>query len=143
MSFDLKIKNGDIDINKSGSLSVVSDNEKLRQDIVKILLTKLGENKYHAYYGSSLGALEVGGVPDRLLIEDDLTRLTEEAITVLMRLQSNQMKRQFVSPAEAIVDIVSVNVSRDPSDPRGYSVAISVLTRKLTVIEETVSVRIL
>ena len=143
MSFDLKIKNGDIKISRDGDVDVVIDNEKIRQDIVKILLTKLGENKYHAYYGSSLGALEIGGVPDRELIEGDLSRMAEESISILMRLQSNQSKTQYISPAEAIIDILDVSVSRDVSDPRAYSIGITVLTRKLTKISESVTVKIL
>ncbi len=143
MSFDLKIKNGDIKISRDGDIDVVIDNEKIKQDIVKILLTKLGENKYHAYYGSSLGALEIGGVPDRELIEGDLSRMAEESISILMRLQSNQSKSQYISPAEAIIDILDVSVSRDASDPRSYSIGITVLTRKLTKISESVTVKIL
>ena len=143
MSFDLKIKNGDIKISRDGDVDVVIDNEKIRQDIVKILLTKLGENKYHAYYGSSLGALEIGGVPDRELIEGDLSRMAEESISILMRLQSNQSKTQYISPVEAIIDILDVSVSRDVSDPRAYSIGITVLTRKLTKISESVTVKIL
>ena len=143
MSFDLKIKNGDIAIAKTGDVSVVFDNEKLRQDIIKILLTKLGENKYHAYYGSALGFLEIGSVPDADLIEADLSRLTEEAIGVLIKMQMTQMKKQYVSPGEIIIDIVSVDVFRDVSDPRGYNVNISVLTRRMTVVQETLTVRLL
>ena len=60
-----------------------------------------------------------------------------------MRLQSNQSKTQYISPAEAIVDILDVNVSRDASDPRAYSIGITVLTRKLTKISESVTVKIL
>ena len=143
MSFDLKIKNGDIVISRSGDIGVVLDNEKIRQDVVKILLTKLGENKYHAYYGSSLGALEIGGVPDREIVEGDLLRMTEESMAVLMRLQSSQAKSQYISPGEAIVDVLDVGISRDPSDPRSYSVSVTVLTRKLTRVTESVTVRIL
>ncbi len=143
MSLDLKIKNGDLAIGKDGDIGVVLDNEKMRQDILKILLTKLRENKYHPYYGSSLGALEIGGVPDREMVEDDLVRLTEESIGVLMRLQSQQSKVQHVSPGEFIVDILNVDVFRDHTDPRGYNVNVSVLTRKLTKVTESVTVKIL
>ena len=52
MSFDLKIEGGDIKLEADGSLTTVFDNNKLRQEVVKILLTKLGENKYHPSYGS-------------------------------------------------------------------------------------------
>jgi phage baseplate assembly protein W len=143
MSFDLRIQNGDIKISRDGDLDVVLDNEKIRQDIIKILLTKLGENKYHTYYGSSLGALEIGGVPDREIVEGDLLRMTEESMAVLMRLQSNQAGIQYITPGETIVDILNVDIDRDVSDPRGYNVSVTVLTRKLTKVTESVTVRIL
>jgi len=143
MSFDLRIQNGDIKISRDGDLGVVLDNEKIRQDIIKILLTKLGENKYHAYYGSSLGALEIGGVPDVEIVEGDLLRMTEESMAVLMRLQSNQAGAQYITPGETIVDILNVDINRDVSDPRGYNVSVTVLTRKLTKVTESVTVRIL
>ena len=52
MSFDLSIEKGDIKIGSDGSLSTVSGNNKLRQDIIKILLTDIGDNKFHPKYGS-------------------------------------------------------------------------------------------
>jgi len=143
MSFDLRIQNGDIKISRDGDLDVVLDNEKIRQDIIKILLTKLGENKYHTYYGSSLGALEIGGVPDAEIVEGDLLRMTEESMAVLMRLQSSQAGTQYITPGETIVDILNVDINRDVSDPRGYNVSVTVLTRKLTKVTESVTVRIL
>ena len=38
MSFDLKIAKGDLQLNGDGTISLVSGNQKLRQDILKILL---------------------------------------------------------------------------------------------------------
>ena len=143
MSFDLKIKNGDIRIGRDGDVDFVVDNEKIRQDVIKILLTKLGENKYHAYYGSSLGALEIGGVPDREMVEGDLARMAEDSLSILMRLQSNQSKIQYLSPGEVIIDILNVDVKRDQADPRSYSIGLTVLTKKLTKITESVTVRVL
>ena len=94
MSFDLKIKNGDLVISKSGSLELVSGNSKIRQDIVKILLTNIGDNKFHARYGSDLGAFKIGDVSDQKMIELDLKRSVEEAIRYIMFLQKNQSKIQ-------------------------------------------------
>ena len=52
MSFDLALERGDIKINRDGSMKTVFGNAKLRQDIMKILLTELGDNKFHPKYGS-------------------------------------------------------------------------------------------
>ena len=55
MSFGLKLKNGDLKLSKDGTLEIVTKNSKLRQDIVKMLLTRKGSVKYHREYGSELG----------------------------------------------------------------------------------------
>ena len=65
MSFDLKIQRGDLVLDSSGQLNIVERNDKIIQDIIKILLTDLGENKFHPYYGSSAGKLDVGSVLDQ------------------------------------------------------------------------------
>lgn len=143
MSFDLKIENGDISITADGKLNTVSDNNKLRQDIVKILLTKLGENKYHPTYGSSIGAIEIGHVTDESLLELDLSSSAESSIRNLMTLQGSQAKRQYLTPGETIVAILDVSVDRDTIDPRVYNIFISVQTQRLTNLTETISVRII
>ena len=45
MSFDLKITNGDLSIGSDGDISVVIGNQKIFQEIKKIVLTDVGENK--------------------------------------------------------------------------------------------------
>lgn len=142
MSFDLKIKNGDIVLDSSGLLTSVSGNQKIRQDIVKILLTNFGDNKFHARYGSDVGALKIGEVADQKLIEMDIKRSVEEAIRYLISLQRNQAKSQVLSLSEVILDISSISTERDSADPRLYNVFISILTQKLDIIEEVITIRI-
>lgn len=144
MSFDLQIVGGDIAINRDGSVALVRDNDKLRQDIVKILLTRLGENKYHPQYGSEVGALQIGSIPDPELLELDLSSSAESAIRKLISLQRSQARRgQFQSPGEVIVEIKGIEVARDEADPRLYNIFISVITQKLTLINDTITVRII
>ncbi len=143
MSFDLKIEKGDISIGADGRLNTVSDNNKLRQDIVKILLTKLGENKYHPTYGTNIGAIQIGHVADESLLELDLTSSAESALMRLISLQRGQSKRQYLTPGETIIAILDVSVGRDTIDPRLYNIFISVQTQRLTNLTETISVRIL
>jgi phage baseplate assembly protein W len=142
MSFDLKIKNGDIVLDSSGLLTTVSGNQKIRQDIVKILLTKFGDNKFHARYGSDVGALKIGEVADQKIIEMDIKRSAEEAVRYLISLQRSQARSQFLSVSEVILDISNVATERDSEDPRLYNILISVLTQKLDIIEEVITIRI-
>lgn len=142
MSFDLKIENGDIKIDVDGSLSLVFDNSKLRQDIIKILLTKLGENKFHPSYGSEIGAINIGYVDDKELLEIDLKASVEESIKTLISLQKSQFLKQYISPAERIIAILDVSAKRDTIDPRLYSIFITVQTGALSSVTESITVRI-
>jgi phage baseplate assembly protein W len=142
MSFDLKIKNGDIVIEPSGLLASVSGNQKIRQDIVKILLTNFGDNKFHIKYGSDVGALKIGEVADQKIIEMDIKRSVEEAIRYLISLQKSQSRSQYLSSSEVILDISNISTERDSGDPRLYNIFISVLTQKLDIINEVITIRI-
>jgi phage baseplate assembly protein W len=142
MSFDLKIVRGDIFVSRDGTVDIVTGNSKLKQDIIKIMLTELGENKYHPSYGSATGSLQIGSVLDAEMMEMDLSSSAEQAVRRIMSMQRTQAKRQFLSPSEVILDIVNVSVERDQVDPRLYNIFISVLTEKLDRITENVTVRI-
>lgn len=142
MSFDLKIKNGDLVLDSSGSISTVFGNNKIRQDIVKILLTKTGENKFHPSYGSNVGFLKVGEVSDSKITELDLKRSAEDAVRYLIFLQKNQSRSQVLSPSEIILEISNIGTERDSEDPRLYNIYISVLTQKLDIINEIITIRI-
>ena len=85
MSFDLKITNGDLSIGSDGDISVVIGNQKIFQEIKKIVLTDVGENKFHPYYGSRAGSLSVGSIVDYDFISSELKRSVSESITNLFR----------------------------------------------------------
>ena len=142
MSFDLAIKKGDISIASDGSMETVSGNLKLKQDIIKIILTDLGENKFHPNYGSQLGSFKVGFYADDRLMSMDIESSVKKALDNLISMQRSQARTQALSPAEIIVDVLNVSTSRDENDPRMYNVFISVLTQELTEIREFLSVRI-
>lgn len=142
MSFDLSIKNGDIKINSDGALGTVGGNLKLKQDIIKIILTNLGENKFHPNYGSQAGSLKIGYYADDKLVALDIESSVKRSIKNLMSLQRSQSQRQSLSPGEVIIDVLNVTAGRDEADPRMYNIIISVLTQELTEVSEFLSVRI-
>lgn len=142
MSFDLSIKKGDVKIAKDGSVEAVAGNSKLKQDIVKILLTDLGDNKFHPNYGSKIGALQIGHYADSTLMSLDIESSARNAIKNLVSLQRSQARRQALTPGETIVNILAVSVNRDEADPRMYNVFVSVLTQELTEVSTMVTVRI-
>lgn len=143
MSFDLKIQNGDLVLNPDGTLETVTNNDKLRQDIIKILLTKLGENKYHPAYGSEIGALSIGMVADQELLEVDLQASVRDAVNKLIALQKGQSRKQFLTPGERILALLDTSVQRDTLDPRLYNIFLTVQTGALTAVTESLTIRII
>lgn len=143
MSFDLKIVNNDLSLNSDGTLQTVYDNEKLTQDVIKGVLTPIGSNPFHKWYGSTINERTIGQALDPSHTEIETTRAVQDLLTNLIALQNQQAKEQYVSPGEQIAAILEVSVLRDQNDPRQWQVGIKVLTRKLTTVEESFTLRTL
>ena len=143
MSYDLKIVNGDLSISNSGSVETVNQNNKIIQDIKKLLLTDLGDNKYHPNYGSPLGSGSIGSSQDEEFMKMNMKNSIENGIKRLINLQRNQMRYQYVSPAETIMYIKNIQVFRDAADPRMWSVFVSVVAQDLSQVEDTITIRAL
>ena len=137
MSFDLAVKNNDLSINPDGSLSTVRDNYKLAQDVIKILITPMGSNRFSRWYGSSLSAEFVGSNLPISIVQTEAERSIQNSLSNLIVLQNEQAKNQYVSAGETIAAIREVIVIQNPYDPRQYQIMVSILTRKLNVVEET------
>jgi hypothetical protein len=142
MSFDLKIESNDLAINTDGTVQTVRDNDKLVQDIIKSILTTIGSNRFHKWYGNALSAEVIGKVLDVVTIETEAQRTIQNTLSTMMALQNAQARMQYVSAGETIAAIRSITVLRDNVDPRQFQIAVSVLTRKLNVVEETFEMRV-
>lgn len=142
MSFDIKLENGDIFVDNDGQVQTVTGTDKLKQDIVKLLLTELGENVYHPWYGSELANNVVGRATSAHIIARDAEFAITNALENLAALQSEQLKVQNVTPAEAIGAIKEVMVEREPTDPRQWNVRVTVYSKALTEISESFSIAI-
>lgn len=129
MSFDLKIKNGDLVIN-NGTLQTVVDSEKLIQDILKICLTTAGTNVFHPWYGSFLSRTLIGNPQNTsILIQVGKSQLNS-AIDNLKNLQDQQVKSfQRVSADEQIGSISDISVIRSSVDPRLFDIKIKIITK--------------
>ena len=137
MSFDLKIVGNDLAMNPDGSAQTVRDNEKLKQDILKAILTARGGNRFHQWYGSTVSERLIGQVLDNSQLVAEASSAVQETLSTLMALQTAQARVQYVSPGETLAAIRDVRVARDASDPRQWSITVEVLTRQLTTVEET------
>lgn len=140
MSFDIEIVNSDIKIKADGTVSTVSDTPKLRQDVLKIILTPLGSNKFHPWYGCAVVESIAGrNMPENMVVEEIRTTIGQ-SLERLKTLQIAQSSGQNVSLAEMISIIGNIESGRNPIDPRQINVLISILTKRLTKIEEIFTV---
>lgn len=135
MSFDLKLENGDLKISNTGDLQLVRDNEKLRQDVLKILITPLGGNKSQPWYGSSVNSTLIGGVFDKEFTMDAATQQVKSAIDNLQIMQKTQARTQNVTAAESIVAIQDVYINSNPQNRRTIELKVSILTGALTTLD--------
>lgn len=136
MSFDLEILNSDLNIKSDGTVRIVSDTPKLRQDILKIIVTSLGSNKFHPWYGCAISDSLIGSAyPDNLIFSEIRTSIYQ-SLDRLKTLQSAQASGQVVSLAEMIAEIDTIEVERNLSDPRQINVRVVVWSKRLTKVEE-------
>jgi hypothetical protein len=140
MSFDLKIRSGDL-VLTNGQLQTVVDSEKLIQDILKICLTTAGSNPIHPWYGSFISRTIIGNPNySAILVQIGKSQLNS-ALQNLKDLQDLQVKSyQRVSADEQISTIQDISINRDVIDPRLFNIVVSVLSKGLKPI--TTSFRI-
>lgn len=133
MSFDLKIKNGDLQISSTGDLQKVQDTEKLIQDILKIVTTPLGGNPFFPWYGSSISSSLIGNPFSFQFVGNLASSQIRESLETLQKWQTAQTSSgQSVTPYELLAAIQEVKVERNQTDPRYFRVVIKALTKALT-----------
>ena len=135
MSFDLALINNDLKIQPDGSVKTITDTPKLRQDIIKIILTPLGSVKNHLWYGCTISEDIGRNFPTTL----QLSRIqvsVSQSLDRLKALQTSQCANQKTSLAELIESVGSIDVERDADEPRKLNVVVTVFSKRLTKIEE-------
>lgn len=131
MSFDLKIKTGDLSI-KNGNLEVITESDKLVQDILKLCVTDVGANPLHTWYGTFLSRVMIGSaIQDDSIINIGKTQL-DTALNNLKELQNAQNKSlQRMSADEQIASIASIAISRNRVNPTWFDVYVRVISKGL------------
>lgn len=99
----------------SGNPLVVINEDKLNQDVLKILTTIKGSNPFVPEYGSRIPTrIGLKALPSsRTLINEDATA----ALRVFQRIQGLQSQLQEVTPREKLQTIVSVDTIVEETDP--------------------------
>jgi len=84
----------------------------------------------------------IGQMMSNTLMEVEAERSISNTLNNVSLLQREQSKTQYVSAGETIAGVQSISVLQDDQDPRQYQITVSILTRKLTIIEETFSLQV-
>lgn len=140
MSYDLRVQNGDITFG-NGDFQTVVDTDKLVQDILKICLTTAGADPMNPWYGSYISRSLIGSTLSSSITTRVAQAQLQNAIENLKSLQSAQIKSsQMISAAEQLSAILNISIDRDTTDPRIYTVRVSVLSKALTPVTTSFNV---
>ncbi len=132
MSFSFLLRNGSFEIGKKGKLNTVENTDKLIQDSLKIVTTKLGSNTFFQSYGSLLGSIVVGSVLDIEFTNDACGQSIRTALDNLQKLQKQQTQsNQIVTAAEQLAAIKNVQVQQNVVNPTIFEIVIDILARDL------------
>ena len=142
MSFDLLLQNGTIQIGADGDFATVSDGAKLIQDVVKMITTPQGSDKYNMALGSLVNERLIGQVLTPNTTTALLQSSVQEALITLQKLQQAQAQKQALSPAETLVSLNSVNVSKDSNDPRQLNVLVNFTAGDGSLIPQVLTMRL-
>lgn len=113
----------DINVTPQGRLDTTVGSDKVRQEVLKALLTVRGANKFQSAYGSLLS--NSIGQKFTLLTQFSLQQSIQDAIDFLIQQQQLQ---PTIPLTEVILRLNSVTLTPNTADPRTLEVVISVLT---------------
>lgn len=138
-------KNSDLleySIDKLGHYEKVYDENKLIQDLKKIIRTVLGSDRAATWYGTEFDKL----IGNKIFTDIIKTKIANEISTALSKLKTAQIKQeeyQKMSDHEFLDLILKINVNQSVSDPSFYVVDVEVSTQsgRLVTIKETVQTR--
>jgi len=133
--------------NINGTLLTVRNEQKLVQDMRKIVLTAIGSNIFHTWYGTSIPALIGAKITNASLIRSKM----ESDIRVAIRRYSDTQTKQLrallnvpgasVDPRERFGQLLKLEVQQDVSEPTAYNIQIAFTNRsaELLTVDTTVA----
>jgi hypothetical protein len=140
MSFDLKLKNGDLVI-KNSDIETVTGTDKLIQDLLKIATTRTGTNPYALWYGTLIDKTLIGSIlPDEITLSAAQSQL-QVSLQILQNLQQLQVQsQQKMTADEQLASILGIVVQRNAADPRRFDVVIRALSKAYKKIQTSFAV---
>lgn len=139
MSFDLRLQNGDIALGADADFDTVTNGAKLVQDVIKMITTPLGSNRFQQAIGSLINKRLVGQILNAQNTITVLQSSVEEALITLQKLQKQQAQTQALSPSETLIQINSIDVQRDSVEPRQLNVVLKLTAGDGNLLTETLT----
>jgi len=124
----------------NGALVTVRTEQKLKQDLYKIVGTVVGSNPFHRFYGTNF-TIYIGQSGPAGFFQAQLTNEMIVALGALQRLQNEQFTYQaeFIDRRELINAVQSVNVRQVVEvDPGIFQVDVSLLSDAANVVDARV-----
>lgn len=122
----------DYRFDQAGSAILIQNEDLLYQAVLKILLTDLGSNPFHTWYGTSIR--ERIGTKALMGVSSVLSEDVRKALTKLQSLQTEQGKYQQVTFKERLYAILGVSVKRHQQDPSTFLIDVTVQNASATPI---------
>jgi len=126
----------DIAFSAQGNIVLVDKENKLVQDIEKIVITIIESNTHHPWYGTRL-LLFLGSANDphffRVRIASDINDSLENLIN--MQEQQFRVQRIYMDDEEQIDSIENIDVWEDENDPTRINVSVTVRNKASQLID--------
>lgn len=129
-------------IDKLGHYEKVIDENKLMQDLKKIIRTILGSDPVATWYGTEFENI----IGTKIFPEITRTKITDQIVTALSKLKSVQIQQeeyQKVSENEFLDTISRIDVNENPSIPTLYVADVGIITQsgRLVSTEEIIQTK--
>jgi hypothetical protein len=132
----------DYSVNRLGQYEKVFDENKLSQDLKKIIRTIIGSDPVAAWYGTNFETI----IGTKMFPDITKTKITNEIVTVLSKLKSVQIQQeeyQKVTDNEFIDTVSEIDVQESTTTPTLYTADIGIITQsgRLVPVTENVQTR--
>lgn len=131
----------DYTIDKLGKYEKVFEENKLMQDLKKIVRTILGSDPVATWYGTDFDTV----IGTKMFSEITVAKITEQIVTALSKLKSAQIqqeKYQKVTGNEFLDTISKIDVKQSISDPTLFVAEVSVITQAGRLISTAEQIQI-
>jgi len=124
----------DFEFDPTGNMIIVENEEKLVQDVRKLVSTIKGTNTEHVWYGTNLeNLIGYSLLPD--FIKSQIFTEIQNAIRDIKEMQVKQSDYQEVTTREFINSINNLIIMQDTTDPSYWKVQADVMTQARTNAE--------